>query len=368
MLHALKRNLLNSDCLPLNPPATLPLMKALILQKTGAPPIRTLADIPAPVAIPGEVLLRVRACGVNRLDLWAASGSLPVRVPTPLIQGCEIAGEILHVPSSSSDWTVGNRVAVQSNLYCGRCEFCLRGEESTCLDSILLGVQRNGGFAEQVAVPVSSLVRLPDDVSFDSSAALTLAGSTAVHMLTNRTTVAPAMTVLVIAAASGVGSAAIQIARHLGARVITTGSTATKRQLGLALGAEAAVDSSEPGWSKEVRRLTGKRGVDLIVEHVGGDVLPECFHCLARGGTIVTCGATAGKTVPLDLWPLFVKEQKLVGSYGRTRADMELTLKLASAGHLRPVIDRTYPLAEATDAFERLSRREALGKLVIRIP
>lgn len=343
-------------------------MKALLLQATGVPASHTLAEVPAPVAAPGEAVVRVRVCGLNRLDLWAAGGSLPVRVPTPLIQGCEIAGEILQSPSGSTDWSVGDRVAVQSNLFCGRCEFCLRGEESTCLNSILLGVQRNGGFAEQVAVPVSSLVRLPDDVSFDSSAALTLAGSTAVHMLTKRLTVAPGMTVLVVAAASGVGSAAIQIARHLGARVITTGSTETKRQLGLSLGAEAAVDSSLPGWSTEVRRLTGKRGVDLIVEHVGGDVLLECFHCLARGGTIVTCGATAGKTVALDLWPMFVKEQKLVGSYGRTRADMELTLKLASAGHLRPVIDRTYPLADAAAAFERLSRREALGKLVIRIP
>ena len=343
-------------------------MKALLLKSTGVAASRTLAEVPAPVAAPGEAVIRVRACGLNRLDLWAASGSLPVRVPTPLIQGCEIAGEILHIPSGSPEWSIGDRVAVQSNLFCGRCEFCLRGEESTCLDSILLGVQRNGGFAEQVAVPISSLVRLPDDVSFESSAALTLAGSTAVHMLTKRATVAPGMTVLVIAAASGVGSAAIQIARHLGARVITTGSTETKRQLGLALGAEAAVDSSQPGWSREVRRLTGKRGVDLIVEHVGGDVLLECFHCLARGGTIVTCGATAGKTVALDLWPMFVKEQKLVGSYGRTRADMELTLMLASAGQLRPVIDRTYPLADAAAAFERLSRREALGKLVIQTP
>ncbi len=343
-------------------------MKALVLEKTGAPATRTLAEVPAPVAMAGEVVIRVRACGLNRLDLWAETSSLPVSIPAQLIQGCEIAGEILHVPADTRGWKMGDRVAVQSNLFCGQCEFCLRGEESTCLDSILLGVQRNGGFAEQVAVPVSSLVRLPDDVSFISSAALTLAGSTAVHMLTKRASVSPGMTVLVIAAASGVGSAAIQIARHLGARVLTTGSNEPKRQLGLALGAEAAVDSSQPGWSREVRRLTGKRGVDLVVEHVGGDVLLECFHCLARGGTIVTCGATAGKTVPLDLWPMFVKEQKLVGSYGRTRADMELTLKLASAGHLRPVIDRTYPLADAAAAFERLSRRAALGKLVIQIP
>lgn len=324
--------------------------------------------MPDPVAAKDEAVVRVHACGINRLDLWTEQAALPVRIPTPLVQGCEIAGEIISFGTGSSAWNIGDRVAIQSNLCCGHCEFCRRGAESTCLNSILLGVQRHGGFAEQVVVPISSLVRLPDSLSFEQSAALSLAGSTAVHMLTKRTTVQPGMTVLVIAAASGVGSTAIQVARHFGARVISTGSTEAKRQLALSLGAEAAVDSSQPGWSAEVRRLTGKRGVDIIVEHVGGDVLAECFHCLARGGTIVTCGATAGKTVPLDLWPMFVKEQKLIGSYGRTRADMELTLKLAADGHLKPVIDRVYPLEDAEAAFDRLRRREALGKLVIRVP
>lgn len=342
-------------------------MKALLLEATGTTPRRRLAELPVPVAAEGEAVVHVHACGLNRLDLWTEQDALPVKIPTPLIQGCEIAGEILAPGKGSSQWKPGDRVAIQSNLFCGRCEFCLRGDESTCLNSILLGVQRHGGFAEQVAVPASALVRLPDSLSYEDSAALSLAGSTAVHMLTNRTHVQPGMMALVIAAGSGVGSAAIQLARHIGAKVITTGSTEAKRRLGLSLGADAAVNSSKAGWSAEVRRLTGKRGVDLIVEHVGGEVLAECFHCLARGGTIVTCGATAGKTVPLDLWPMFVKEQKLIGSYGRTRADMELTLKLAAEGHLRPVVDRVYPLAEAEAAFDRLRRREALGKLVIRI-
>lgn len=311
--------------------------------------------------------MRVRACGLNRLDLWAEEGTLPVAVPLPLIQGCEIAGEVSEVGPDVSGWRTGDRVAVQSNLFCGRCEFCAEGQESLCLRSEMLGVVRDGGLAEFVAVPASALVRLPDNLAFEDSAALTLAASTAMHMLTDRATVRPGQWVLVIGAASGVGSAAVQIARALGGRVITTGSTEAKRRLGLELGAEHALDSSSPDWPAEVRRLTGKRGVDLVVEHVGGEVLARCFHCLARGGTIVTCGATAGRETPLELWPFFVKQQRLVGSYGRNRADMIRTLEHAASGRLRPVIDRVLPLERATEGFAALRERRVLGKIVIRV-
>jgi NADPH:quinone reductase-like Zn-dependent oxidoreductase len=263
-------------------------------------------------------------------------------------------------------WKPGDRVAVQSNLFCGVCEFCVAGDESLCLNGKLLGVQRDGGFAERVVVPARALVHLPDGVSYDASAALTLAGSTAMHMLTNRTQVQPGQWVLVIGAASGVGSAAIQIAHHLRAYVIATGSTAEKRDLALTLGARAAVDSSREDWPAEVRKLTGKRGVDLVVEHVGGPVLGQCFQCLARGGTIVTCGATAGRQVELNLWPFFVKQQQLVGSYGRTRADMLATLESVASGKLKPVIYRTFPLEETASAFALLRTRSVLGKLLVR--
>jgi NADPH:quinone reductase-like Zn-dependent oxidoreductase len=234
-----------------------------------------------------------------------------------------------------------------------------------CLHSRLLGVQVDGGFAEQVLVPATALVRLPEGLGYETSAALTLAGSTAMHMLTDRAIVRAGDWVLVIGGASGVGSAGIQIARALGARVISTGSTETKRRLARDLGAEFVVDSTAPDWPAEVRKITAKRGVDLVLEHVGGKVLENVFGCLARGGTVVTCGATAGREVALALWPFFVKQQRLIGSYGRNRADLAKTLEWAAQGRLRAVIDRVFPLEQTAEAFALLRQRDVLGKLVV---
>jgi 2-desacetyl-2-hydroxyethyl bacteriochlorophyllide A dehydrogenase len=340
-------------------------MKAVQLIAHGAPGQFKYSDVPDPVPAAGEVLVRVRACGLNRLDLWLEEGTLPTPVPLPRIPGSEMAGEVLSAGRDIADWRPGDRVAVQSNLFCGKCEFCKRGEESVCLNGQLLGVQRDGGFAEQVVVPASALVRLPAQVDFATSAALTLAGSTAMHMLTQRASVRPGDWVLVIGGASGVGSAAIQIARQLGAQVIATGSTEAKRQFALGLGASHAVDSLKPDWPADVREITRKRGVDLVVEHVGGDVLLQCFTCLARGGTIVTCGATAGREVQLKLWSFFVKEQKLVGSYGRSRKDMQAILDWAAQGKIKPSIAQIFPLEATASAFAALRLRQVMGKVLI---
>ena len=325
-----------------------------------------MGEIPDPQPGPNDVVVRVRACGLNRLDLWAEEGKLPVTPKLPLIQGGEIAGEISALGQKISDWRIGDRVAIQSNLFCGECEYCLRGEESICLKGELLGVQRNGGFAEKVLVPASALVRLPGKVSFENSAALTLAGSTAMHMLTNRVKVRQGDWILVMGGASGVGSAAIQIAKQLFAYVITTGSTGPKRELAKKLGADFVVDSSQADWPGEVRKITQKRGVDLVVEHVGGDILVKCFNCLARNGTIVTCGATAGQEVTVSLWPFFVKQQRLIGSYGRNRADMEATLKWAASGKIHAVVDRVFPLENTAAAFAVLRNRSVLGKVIVK--
>jgi NADPH:quinone reductase-like Zn-dependent oxidoreductase len=352
-------------------------MRAAQLIAHGHPGQIDLREIPDPRPAPGEVVVAVRACGLNHLDLWLEEAGLPMKVPLPRTPGGEVAGVISEIGdgvneraagvslANSETWRMGDRVAVQSNFFCGECEFCQRGEESMCLRSQLLGVDRDGGFAEKVAVPASALVRLPDAVSFETSAALTLAGSTAMHMLTERVRVQRGDWVLAMGGASGVGSAAIQIARTLGARVISTGSTEEKRNLAQQLGAEFAIDSNDPKWPAEVRRITGKRGVDIVVEHIGGEVLVKCFDCLARGGAIVTCGATAGREVTLNLWPLFVKQQRLIGSYGRNRADMRATLQWASQGKLKAAIHSAMPLEQTAKAFAALRSRKVLGKIVI---
>lgn len=341
-------------------------MKAIQLITCGTPGKFELRELPEPQPGSGEVIVEVKACGLNHLDLWLESGGLPMPVPLPRTPGCEVAGVVCAVGAGVGEWKLGDAVAVQSNLFCGECEFCQRGDESLCLRGELLGIGRDGGFADRVMVPARVLLRLPAGVDFATSAALTLAGSTAMHMLTNRAHVRAGGWVLVIGGASGVGSAAIQIAKQLGARVISTGSTEAKRRLAKDLGAEFVVDVTQTHWPVEIRKLTNKRGVDVIVEHVGGDVLPKCFDCLARGGTIVTCGATAGRDVALNLWPIFVKEQRLIGSYGRNRADFRATLDWAAAGKLKPVIDACFPLDQTPAAFVKLRSRTVLGKVLIK--
>src|SRR5579884_4165955 len=340
-------------------------MKAFQLIAHGKPGKFDLRDVPDPVPAADEVVVQVQSCGLNHLDLWLEEGGLPVKIPLPRTPGGEVAGRIVDLGASVQGWQRGDDVAVQSNLFCGECEFCRRGEESLCLRGQLLGVQRDGGFAEKVVVPARALVRLPAGVDYDTSAALTLAGSTAMHMLTDRAQVRPGDWVLAMGGASGVGSAAIQIAKVLGARVISTGSSEAKRDLAKRLGADFVVDTNQPDWPAEVRRITEKRGVDLVVEHIGGEVLEKVFDCLARGGTVVTCGATAGREVRLNLWPFFVKQHRLIGSYGRNRADIQKTLEWAAAGKLKPAIDTIFPLDRTQEAFAHLRSRNFLGKVLV---
>jgi NADPH:quinone reductase-like Zn-dependent oxidoreductase len=340
-------------------------MKSFQLLAHGQPGRFELRDVPDPKPGAGEVVVQVQACGLNHLDLWLEQGQLPIPLQLPRTPGGEVAGRVGAVGEGVQDWRAGDAVAVQSNLFCGECEYCRRGDESMCLRPQLLGVERDGGFAEKVCVPQRALVRLPTGVDFQTSAALTLAGSTAMHMLTNRTQVRPGDWALVVGASSGVGSAAIQIAKRLGARIIATASSEAKQSLARRLGAEFVVDTNAKDWPAEVRHLTGKHGVDVVVEHVGGDVMLKAFECLARGGTVVTCGATAGREVALNLWSFFVKQHRLVGSYSRNAADLRATLEWAAAGKLKPVIHAIYPLERAFEAFTALRARAFLGKLLV---
>jgi 2-desacetyl-2-hydroxyethyl bacteriochlorophyllide A dehydrogenase len=340
-------------------------MRALQLISHGAPGRFEIADLPSLQPGADEVVVKVRACGLNRLDLWLEEGGLPIPLQLPRTPGAEISGVIAKLGSDVDEWRVGDRVAIQSNLFCGHCEFCLRGDESICLKGQLLGVQKDGGFAEEVLVPARSLVAIPNGVDFETSAALTLAGSTAMHMLTNRAEIRSADWVLVMGGASGVGSAAIQISKQLGANVIATASTLEKRNAAMQVGADHVIDSTAEDWPNEVRLITDRRGVDIVVEHIGGRMLQQAFACLARGGTVVTCGATAGRDIQMNLWPFFVKQQRLIGSYGRNRADMIATLDWAAVGKLKPMIHRTYKLDEAPQAFTDLRARTVLGKALI---
>lgn len=340
-------------------------MRALQLTGHGSPGQFRIVDLPSLQPGHDEVVVKVRACGLNRLDLWLEEGGLPVPIQLPRIPGAEISGTIARLGSDVDEWRVGDRVAVQSNLFCGNCEFCLRGDESICLKGILLGVQKDGGFAEEVLVPARSLVQIPAGVDFETSSALTLAGSTAMHMLTNRAEIRSADWVLVMAGASGVGTAAIQIAKQLGANVIATASTLEKRNVAMEAGADHVVDSTSEDWATEVRQITDRRGVDIVVEHIGGKMLQQVFNCLARGGTVVTCGATAGRDVQINLWPFFVKQQRLIGSYGRNRADMIATLEWAAVGKLKAIIHKTYKLEDAPQAFADLRDRSVFGKAVV---
>jgi NADPH:quinone reductase-like Zn-dependent oxidoreductase len=341
-------------------------VKAIQLIAQGKPGTFELCDLPEPQPGPDEVVVQVVACGLNHLDLWLEEAGLPIPISLPRTPGGEIAGRVSELGAGVDEWNRGDAVAIQSNLFCGECEFCKRGEESLCLRGELLGISRDGGFAEKVSVPARALVRIPPGVDFETSAALTLAGSTAMHMLTNRARVCPGDWVLVIGGAGGVGSAAIQIAKELGARVISTGSTEAKRSFARNLGAEFVLDSSDANWPAEVRKITGKRGVNLVIEHVGGEVLLKCFECLARGGTVVTCGATAGRDVNLNLWPFFVKQQRLIGSYGRNRADIQATLDWAAVGKLKATIDSVISLDQVPAAFAKLRARLVQGKVIVK--
>jgi NADPH:quinone reductase-like Zn-dependent oxidoreductase len=339
-------------------------MKAVVFHEHGNVDVLHVAEVAQPTPGLTDVVVNVRACGANRLDIYSRTGRTKI-APMPHISGSEVAGEIAAIGEAVSGFAVGQAVAVAPYLFCGQCEFCRAGEEVLCLKGDIVGLGNQGGYAEFVRVPASSIVALPRGIDFVSAGAVGLATITAWHMLTRRAPIQPGQDVLVHAAGSGIGSAAIQIAKMCGARVIATAGSAEKLELARQLGADEVINYSEQDFAQEVKRITSKRGVDVVVEHIGEHTWEKSVASLSRKGRLVTCGATTGNEGKVNIWSLFAKEIALIGSYGGTRQDLADVLKLVATGQLKPVVHGTYTLDQLGTAQQLMESREQFGKLVI---
>lgn len=339
-------------------------MKATLFHEQGDINVLHVEEVEQPQPGLTDVVVKVHACGVNRLDIYSRIGRTKI-APMPHISGSEVAGEITAVGEAVRGLNVGQAVAVAPYLFCGQCEFCRAGEEVLCLKGDIVGLGSQGGFAEYVRVPASSIVPLPQGVDFVNAAAVGLATITAWHMLTRRAPIIPGQDVLVHAAGSGIGSAAIQIAKLQGARVITTVGSDEKVELARNLGADEVINYTAQDFAQEVKRLTGKRGVDVVVEHVGEQTWEKSAASLARMGRLVTCGATTGDQGKTNLWSLFAKEISFIGSYGGTRHDLAEVLKLVAREQLRPVIHGTFSLEQIGTAQQLMEQRKQFGKLIV---
>jgi NADPH:quinone reductase-like Zn-dependent oxidoreductase len=339
-------------------------MKAVRFHSHGGPDVLRYENAPDPVAGSGEALVRVRACALNHLDLWQRRGLPRVTIPLPHIPGSDVAGEV--VSADGTGIAPGTRVMLQPGVSCGLCPACLEGRDNECRSYEVLGYRHHdGGYAELVKVPVQNLIPIPDDIGFIEAAAFPLTFLTAWHMLIARARLQSGEDVLVLAAGSGVGQAAIQVARLHGARVLATAGSEEKLERAIALGAAAVIHHHKQDIAAEVRRLTNKRGVDVVVEHVGQATWMQSLHALARGGRLVTCGATTGGTAALDLNSLFVRQITILGSYMGTKGELIRAAQFFFRGQLRPAIDRVFPLADAAAAHRRLEESGQFGKIVL---
>jgi NADPH:quinone reductase-like Zn-dependent oxidoreductase len=340
-------------------------MKAVSFETFGGPEVLRYGDRPDPVPGPGEALVRVRACAINHLDLWVRRGLPGLDPEMPHILGNEIVGEVVGWGPGVATLETGQKTLVNPTLSCGVCVACANGDDNLCRQYDVLGRRRNGGYAELVAVPAANCYPYPENLRWEEAAAVPLVFLTAWHMLVTRAQVKPGEDVLVIGAGSGVGSAAIQVARLHGARVIATASGAEKLERARQLGAHEVIDHSAERIAERARQLTNKKGVEIVVEHVGGGVFEAGVEALARNGRLVTCGATAGSKVSLDLNLLFGRHLTLLGSWMGRRAELYEVLKHVASGGLKPVVDSVRPLAEARQAHERIEDRQQFGKLVL---
>ena len=343
-------------------------MKAVIFRQHGGPEVlEYVTDFGEPVLGPEDVLVRVRACALNHLDLFVRQGMPTLKLPLPHILGSDVAGEIARVGDDVDDPEVDERVVVNPGLTCGECEYCIRGEDPLCVDYKILGEHVHGGYAEYVVVPAKNVARLPTDFSFESAAAAPLTFGTAWRLLVTKAHVRPGEEVLILGAGSGVSTAAIQIAKLAGCTVFTTSSSEEKLKKAKAIGADVLVNYKAVPWSKAVWELTGKRGVDVVLDHVGAATFKDSLRSLRKGGRLVTPGATSGPITELDIRYLFWRQLTVMGSTMSTQKEFEDVMKLVFMGRLKPVVDRVFPLQEARHAHEYLERGAQFGKVVLRV-
>jgi NADPH:quinone reductase-like Zn-dependent oxidoreductase len=340
-------------------------MKAIRFHAHGGPDVLRFEAAPDPQARPGWVVVRVHACALNHLDLWQRRGLDRVRLPMPHISGADVAGTIADIGADVTGLSPGQRVMVQPGLSCGRCAACLAGRDFLCRAYDVLGYQSDGGYAELVAVPAANIIPIPDHIDFVSAAAFPLTFLTAWHMLYAGGALSSSDTVLVVAAGSGVGQAAVQLAKTARARVIATARGAEKCARAQSLGADVVIDSTVEDVARRVKALTDGRGVDLVIEHVGVATWESSVRALRTGGRLVTCGATSGFDATLDLRHLFARQLTFVGSYMGAKSELLQAADGFFRGWYAPVIDSTFPLAEAAAAHTRLEAGQSFGKIVL---
>lgn len=339
-------------------------MKAVIFRTNGGPEVLEYTDVPAPTPGPGEIILRVNACSVNHLDIWIRQGIPAYQMTLPHISGCDVAGVVEQLGADVTNVKVGDRVFIAPGLSCFACAWCKAGHDNLCHSYGIFGAKTDGGYAEYAKAPAINTVPIPHGMSFEEAAAFPLVFLTAWHMLMTRAALKSGERVLIHAGGSGIGHAAVQIAKHAGATVYTTVGSDQKATRAKALGADEVINYQREDFSARVQQLTNKQGVDVVFEHIGPQTWEGSIRSLAKGGRLVTCGATSGPSVPLDLRYVFSRQLSILGSMMGTRAELLAVTELIGKHALKPVVE-ALPLAKAREAQERLLAREVFGKLVL---
>ena len=342
-------------------------MKAVRFHQHGTPDVLKYEDAPEPSIRPNEVLVRVRACALNHLDLWVRRGIPGVPIPLPHIPGSDVSGEIAQIGADVTTVRVGQNVVLAPGVTCGKCAACVSGQDNRCRQFTNLGYLIDGGCAEFVRVPEVNCMPYPENLTFEEAASIPLVFQTAWHMLLARAELQPGEDVLILGAGSGVGSAAIQIAKFFGARVIATAGSDEKLTKAKDLGADHLINHQTHKIREEVRRITNKRGVDVVFEHVGTATWDDSLASLGLGGRLVTCGATTGYDAKVDLRFLFSRQLSLLGSYMGTKSELHSVMRLVASGRFKPIVDRVFPLAEAAAAHAYLESSSQFGKVVLKV-